>query len=95
MQTQTFSNVHAYAEALHVLLSQLTTQHENVLPRQETQELEVWQSRLQAIQADLRQSFLRLPSDLRMDHPDVIAIVGVMTAVAHMANDCKRRIRNA
>ncbi|MEE0551937.1 MAG: hypothetical protein UC368_06500, partial [Eggerthellaceae bacterium] len=38
---------------------------------------------------ELRQSFMRLPSELSMDDPDVVEIVKAMTSIAKMANECR------
>lgn len=89
MQKAIYVNVHAFAEAVQVLLVQLKTHHATVIARKNEQEYDAWSKMLKDIHVNLRQSFLDLPSELHSDHPDVCSVAYAMADIAQMSNECK------
>lgn len=89
MQTIILNDIRAFADAIKKCFLQLKSHHSAVIARQNKAELQAWSNQLHDAHVSLRQSFMRLPSELSMDDPDVVEIVKAMTSIAKMANECR------
>ena len=89
MQTIILNDIRAFADAVKKCFLQLKSHHADVIARKNKAELQAWSNQLHDAHVSLRQSFMRLPSELSMDDPDVVETVKAMNSIAKMPNECR------
>ena len=90
MKIISLSSVKEFAQAVRKLLQDLLAHHKIVMARKDKKELANWQAFLHEVHVDIRNSVGRFPSNLRLDDPDVVAVLTATKIIAKLVNECKQ-----